>query len=153
VLEAVAKVYLADVDERDNGARRARLQKLEETNRTYCAEVERFRSRLDTIARALGSRDAATLAVMDSFLKDELREAIRGLKAGDEGARARLDEIQKAIGKHGEYRIELENLRSQIGQTEKLQNSLAETIERLRIELGAPPRVTLAEEAAPRRPR
>ena len=50
ILDALAKVYLADVDARDNGARRERLRKLEETYRTYRAELERFQKRITDIA-------------------------------------------------------------------------------------------------------
>ena len=52
-------------------------------------------------------------------------------------AKARVNDIQKHIQKHSEYRLDLENLKSLIGQTEKLCGSLGETIERLKIELGA----------------
>jgi capsular exopolysaccharide synthesis family protein len=286
ILDALSKAYLADVDERDNGARRERLRKLEETNRTYRAEVERFHKRIDTIALALGSKDGATLAVVDSLMKDELRTAIRELatardnlqlaelastsgvedkggagtdrllpwgagaaqpngavvtpleienemrldpvlkqleaevaaarqvlattqalfrdgerrpsvvqaeekvkaaeqkrdayraerrpaieavlrkrseetaqskaaaakvaaetlKSRVELAKAKVGDIQKGIAKSNDYRIELENIKSLIAQTEKLSETLGGTIERLKVELGAPPRVTLADE-------
>jgi hypothetical protein len=177
ILEALAKVYLADIDERENGARRVRLQRLEETNRGYTAEVERLRKRLDTVARALGSMSPEILVIMGAYLKDEFRAALRELadirnqlqlleaeKGGDGPeakqlarrealVKARVDDIRKQIENSSEYRLELENLKSLIGQTEKLSGSLGEAIERLKIELGAPPRVTLADEAHARRPR
>ncbi len=81
ILEAVSKAYLADVDESDNGMRRRRLAKLEEANRAYRTELERFHKRIDTVALALGSKDGPTLAIMDSLLKDELRAAVRELSA------------------------------------------------------------------------
>ena len=65
-------------------------------------------------------------------------------------AKARVDDIQKSIANSNDYRIELENLKSLIGQTEKLSVALGEAIERMKVELGAPPRVTLAEDAQPR---
>jgi hypothetical protein len=177
ILEALAKAYLAGVDERDNGARRERLRKLEETNRAYRTELERFHKRIDSIAHILGSSNGATLAAMAAFLKEEFRDAIRELADiqnqiqlldvemngdGPEAkrlarqlalAKARVDDIRKQIEKCSEYRLELENLKSLIGQTEKLSGSIGETIERLKIELGAPPRVTLADEPRARRVR
>lgn len=177
LLTALAKVYLADVDERENGARRSRLQRLEDTNRGYTAEIERSRKRLDTIARALGAQSPEILVIMDAYLRDELRAAMRELSAvrnqaqlleaekngdGPEAqqlarrlalAKARVDELQKTIASSSEYRIELENLKSLIARTEKLSAAIGEMIERLKVELGAPPRVTLADEPFARRSR
>jgi len=62
-------------------------------------------------------------------------------------AKTRIDEVQQRIGKVNKYRIELENLRRLSDQTEKLDNRLADEMAHIRLELGAPPRVTLSEEA------
>lgn len=277
LLDAVAKGYLADVDERDNGQRRRRLAKLEDTHRAYRAEQERFQKRIDAIAFALGSKDGPTLAALDTILQEDLRLAVRelssaresqqlaemelagldqaaALKSGEAApaapvpsnvvdeelrkdaglrdleaavgrardavaeteklfqsgtsspavvrareqlaaaearrdkhrterraqlevlvkdglrkahlerrdelartverlkqrtqvAKGQVDAVQQRIGKSNEYRIELENLKRLIEQTDKLTARLGDEIEQIKVELGAPPRVTLAEEA------
>jgi polysaccharide biosynthesis transport protein len=295
ILEALGKTYLADADDRDKGARRRRLATLEETDRVYRTELERFQSRIDKIALSLGSKDGPTLAIIDSLLKDDLRSAVHELSAardqllwaeldlagaapadaaGEKGvaevtlpwgfgkarlpggaiavspvqieeelrqdagfkeleaklvharealaetkarykefkegekpiavvnaeaalkaaeekrdklrdelrprleaavrdklvrneqtrlaglrtavdslkkkeelAKKKVDEIQRGIGKSNDYRIDLETIKSSIGQTERLSTRLADEIEQIKVELGAPPRVTLAEEA------
>ncbi|QDU24146.1 polysaccharide biosynthesis tyrosine autokinase [Urbifossiella limnaea] len=273
VLGAVAKAYLAAVDERENGKRRQKLARLEETNRANQQELERYRKRGESIALVLGSKDGPTLTTMDAIYNDELRLASREQgaawdqqqlaerelaaltappKAGDapppvppaqvdeeirkdvtfqqfeaavaraqqkqvetealfqpganppvvvqareavkaaaekrdqykaqlrpkveahareaqaraqqarvadlqlnverhkarvEVAKTRVDEVKQQIGKVNQYRIELENLRRLGEQTEKMDNRLAEEMATIRLEIGAPPRVTLAEEA------
>lgn len=271
LLDAVAKAYQADVDERDNGARRRRLSKLDDTHRAYRTELDGYQKRVETIAKVLGSKDGPTLAVMDSVLQDELRQAAReyaaareqvrlaelevpaaalpgaavalppppegvideelrrdaGLqlleaevvqarqvltdtealfekgkvapqltrakeavraaeekrdkyradrrpqiesvvreavkKADDERrgeavravdrlknktelAKERLTEVERKIAKVSEYRLELEGIKRNVDQTEKLAARLADEIEQVKVEVGAPPRVTLAEE-------
>lgn len=173
VLGAVAKVFLAEVDARDNGARRTRLAKLEETQRAYLADGERFHKRLDTIAMALGSKDARTLAVKDSLMAEELQAALRELTVvrqqialfepnsaeakklavRETAAKARAAELEKEISKNNDYRTELDNIRQLMEQSNKMQMRITEELERLKIELGAPSRVGLLEEPAPRRAR
>lgn len=75
LLQAVAKSYLAGVDERDNGERRRKLAKLEESQHGYRATVDRFQKQIDSIALAIGASDAATLAALDVIHKEDLRRA------------------------------------------------------------------------------
>lgn len=270
LLDGVAKAYLADVDERDNGARRRRMTRLEDTHRAYRTELDGYQKRVETIAKVLGSKDGPTLAVMDSVLQDELRLAAResaaareqvqlaelevpaapgpgaavtpplpeglvdeelrkdaglqrleadvtqakqvlndtealfekgkvapqvtrakeavkaaeekrdkyrgdrrpqieaavreAVKKADEGrlgearravdrlknkvelAKERQAEVERKIGKMSEYRLELEGIKRNVEQTEKQAARLADEIEQVKVEVGAPPRVTLAEE-------
>jgi capsular exopolysaccharide synthesis family protein len=270
VLRALAKCYLDQVDERDNGARKQKLKKLEESQQGYRKEVTDSQSKIDDVARSLGSKDGPTLAAIDTFHKDDLRRtafdlnvlkdqhalAVRELaaweaanKAGvppviiaeatverelkqdrtltdldaawakamedvakarkdfDEGsavvmrarekveeaktkrdryrteirqtiltrlqesaqqtergrgevlekqveslaqrvqvARDRFETTKQDIAKLNERRIELENLKRVIEHNEKLSSTMAQGIERLKVELGAPPRVSMLEE-------
>jgi succinoglycan biosynthesis transport protein ExoP len=275
LLGAVAKSYLAGVDERDNGARKQKLKKLEDSQRSYRAEVDRFQGQIDKIALALGSKDGPTLAALDSINKEDLRIAAHDLsairdqlllaqrelaaldlankpnpgepappplaipenvidrelqqdkvmmeleagvtRAGQDlmkaekdfdagspalerlrvkvkeaqvkrdkyradqrstvenrireatrqteqtrrdalqnkvagfGQRAqvceeRVEGVKKAISKSNEHRIELENYKRLIEQNERLSLQMAQEVERLKVELGAPPRVTMSEE-------
>lgn len=68
------------------------------------------------------------------------------LKKREELAKARVAEIQKVIAKANDYTAELETIRSAMSQTEKLNTRLADEIDQIKLELGAPSRVTLAEE-------
>ncbi len=167
VLNAVAKSYLADVEARDNGARRARLSKLEEVRRNYKGEAENYHRRLDAIAEAVGAKDRTTLAVLDSLHRDELRTATRDLQPIQEqlallsadspeakNARTRLEVVktrlesaQSHISKSNEYRMESEDIRRTIQVAERLSQSIADEIENIRINLDAPLRVVVVEEA------
>lgn len=274
VLQAVAKVYLANADERDNGARKRKLAKLEESQQAYRAEVDRYQGQIDKIALALGSKDGPTLAALNASDKEDLRLAAHDLSVAreqfllaerelaawdaannpkpgaaeqpvvipegaierelqqdrtlmdleaavvradqaftkakkdfDEGSPAlvgvrdklleaqakrdkyradqravietrlrealrqaekgrrdalqnklaglaqrvqvaeeRLEGAKKAIAKSNEHRIDLENYKRLSEQNEQLSQQMSREVERLKIELGAPPRVTLAEE-------
>jgi capsular exopolysaccharide synthesis family protein len=267
LLGAVAQSYLAAADERENGQRRQRLNKLEAVQREHQARLDSFQKAIDTIAVRLGSKDGATLAIVDQLTREELAQATRELhdieaqlqlaapatkrgssksqpsipaslveerlrreptvvqieadvararakvsdieqllkpgtvgpvllRARDEVKAAedrlaqakaelrpkieaalrderiaeaerreaqdsetvdrlqrrhaalngRIEEIKDKIGENNRFRIDLENLKSQIAHTDKLTAAISEESERLKMELGAPPRVTLAEE-------
>ncbi len=92
VLEALCRAYLAEADERDNGTRRRRIAKLEETNLSYRAELKANYDRIDAIAVSLGAKDGETQALNDSLLRDDLRNATRELSVvRDQLQRAELD--------------------------------------------------------------
>ncbi len=283
ILSELSKAYLADVDDRENGARRRKLAKLEESHQSYRVQVEQFHKRIDTIALALGSKDETFLALNDSIARDNLMAAIRELsearnalqaaaigsepepkaapgverllpwgastrksgveipaaavenelrhdpvlkqletevahqrqvltetkalflpgerpaavviaeerlktaelkrdkyrderrpeiiaairksieekeelriaaakmsagtlKKREELAQSKVAVIQKTIMKASEHRLELDNIKLLIGQTEKLSTTMGETIERMKVELGAAARVTMADE-------
>ncbi|WP_162670082.1 tyrosine-protein kinase domain-containing protein [Gemmata massiliana] len=288
ILEHLRTAYLADVDLRDNGAKRTRLKTLEDTTQKYRKDVEDAHKRMDIIAVALGTKDEATLMTLDAILRDELRLAQRDLQTATENvaltvssppgaksleewgpvltlpwnlgtiepvppippaesrsrveaetrqdahlklldeavvaskerlnkvkeryqegeqapaitkaendlkaaeqkrdkyrdelqaaaaiiaqkkyaqqelqrraefrekvetlekrekiAKGKIEEIIKRVSKTNDYKIELDGLKLSIGQTEKLNQSLGETIARLRVELGAPPRVSCSED-------
>ena len=77
LLNAVVKAYLAAANERENSVRNRRLEELEKSYIKVKEELRKFQSAIDEIARALGSKDGATLAVLDTFHKDSLRDAVR----------------------------------------------------------------------------
>jgi polysaccharide biosynthesis transport protein len=61
-------------------------------------------------------------------------------------AKGRADDLKNTIAQSSDYRIELDNLKSLIAQTERLSAALGETIEHLKVELGAPSRMTVADD-------
>jgi polysaccharide biosynthesis transport protein len=289
ILQGLTRAYLAEVDERENGQRRTRLARLEEVRREHQGRLDTFQKGIDAIAIRLGSKDGATLALMDQLTREELGQASRELteieaqlqlatpekdvkpggpapdpkekpkaktptvsaalvddqlrregavviqeaevarakehlveveklfnpgavnatltKARDQVKAAedrltriradlrprieaalrdqmaldeekrreqlaledqkqtalnndavtrlkrrqqaisgRIEEIKTKIGENNRFRIDLENLKSQIAHTDRLSANLAEEIDRLRMELNAPSRVTLSEE-------
>jgi polysaccharide biosynthesis transport protein len=283
ILKGLTKAYLTEVDERDNGQRRRRLETLEGVRREHQQRLDSFQKGIDAIAVRLGSKDAATLAIVDQLTREELGQASRELTeiegqlqitapvgdakpvgpppekktptvsaalvddqlrrepsvmlqeaevarvkerlaeierlfnpgvvnptvtkarddvklaqeklariradlrpqiestlreqmaaeeqkrqdqlAADEQRRTaqsndsvarlkrrqqaisnRIEEIKSKIGENNRFRIDLENLKSQIVHTDRLSTNIAEEIDRLRLELNAPSRVTLAEE-------
>ena len=174
VLNAVARAYLAEVGERDTAARRHRLAQLELKHREYVSEGERFRSQLNKIAVALGSSDAQTLAVTHALLRDDLRTATRELTdarsallsedpgaSSDPGrvgalrrraalAAARVEDIRKSLAEANKYRLEMENAAAAAARADRMGAALGEEIERLKVELSAPARVTIMEEARAR---
>ncbi len=77
LLNAVVKAYLAAANERDNGVRNRRANELVNRYTEVRMELTKFQSAIDEIARALGSKDGAMLAVLDTFHKDSLRDAVR----------------------------------------------------------------------------
>ncbi len=167
LLDVLAKAYLQDIDERYQGAQRARLNKLEEVHRSYRSETEKNHRRLDTIASALGTKDGATLAVLDSLHRDELRTATRDLQVLQEQltllpadspeaknvhtrlevAKTRLESVRNQISRSNDYRTELESIQRATQSVERLTEKIVDEIEKIKINLGAPPRVTLTEEA------
>lgn len=78
--------------------------------------------------------------------RETLREAVHRLRRKLEISQGKIANIEERIGKTNRYRVELEGYKRQIEQTEKLHNTIGEEIERLKVELGAPVRITLAEE-------
>src|SRR5262245_39036663 len=79
ILQGLTRSYLAEVDERENGQRRARLAKLEEVRREHQGRLDTFQKGIDAIAVRLGSKDGATLALMDQLTREELGQASREL--------------------------------------------------------------------------
>lgn len=166
LLCALAKTYLQDIEERDRGAQRARLSKLEEVHRGYKSETEKNHHRLDTIASALGTKDGATLAVLDSLHRDELRTAMRDLQVLQEQlallpadspeaktvhtrlevAKTRLESVRNQISRSNNYRTELESIQRETQSVERLAEKIVDEIEKIKINLGAPPRVAIVEE-------
>ena len=268
VLAAVARSYLAEVDERENGQRRRRLEKLEAARAEHQNRLDAFQKQIDGIALRLGSNDGTTLAMLDQMTREELAHANRELadidtqlqllapapgkpapkgkgptvpaalvderlrrepaiaqleieaakarervaemeallkpgattpaltrarddakntadrlartkadlrpkleaallaervealqksdvQAAEEVTRlrkrqqainSRVDEMRGKIGANTRARLELDHLKSQTGQLDKLGTSLSDEIDRLRLELGASARVTIAEE-------
>jgi len=68
------------------------------------------------------------------------------IKARIDRASLKVQELQREISKLSTYKIDLENLRSDISQKEKYTLQLADEIERIKIEGKVPPRVTVSEE-------
>jgi polysaccharide biosynthesis transport protein len=94
---------------------------------------------------------------VESALRDELTEERQrqAREAAETFARltrrkdalvARTHEIRAKIADANHARIDLENLRLETTHADRFAGTIAEEAERLRLELGAPPRVTLAEE-------
>jgi capsular exopolysaccharide synthesis family protein len=79
LLDVAAKSYLATVDARDNGQRRKHLATLKETYEGFRVEREHYHKEIDEIARALGTKDGATLAALETLLREDLRVAARDL--------------------------------------------------------------------------
>src|SRR5262245_27372250 len=79
ILQGLTRAYLAEVDERENGQRRTRLAKLEEVRREHQGRLDTFQKGIDAIAARLGSKDGATLALMDRLTREELGQASREL--------------------------------------------------------------------------
>ncbi|HEV3437697.1 MAG TPA: hypothetical protein VG122_10080 [Gemmata sp.] len=77
LLNAVVKAYLAVANERDNSVRNRRQEELEKSYIKVKEELRKLQNMIDEIARALGSRDGATLAFLDAFHRDSLRDAVR----------------------------------------------------------------------------
>jgi capsular exopolysaccharide synthesis family protein len=94
------------------------------------------------IEASIREERAAQAEQRDSLAK----EASDRLKRQQQALNRRIEEFKDKIGENNRFRIELENLKSQIAHTDKLTAAISEESERLRMELGAPPRVTLSEE-------
>jgi capsular exopolysaccharide synthesis family protein len=59
---------------------------------------------------------------------------------------ARVEEIRGKLADANRARIDLENLKQETAHADKFAGTVADEAERLRLELGAPPRVTVSEE-------
>ena len=79
ILRAVARAYLAEVDERENGQRRRRLARLEDVLKAQRERHAAVQKGIDAIAVRLGSKDAATLALTDQLAREELANSNREL--------------------------------------------------------------------------
>lgn len=107
LLEAISKAYLADVDERHNGERRRRRDKLDETRRSYQSELASFHRRMDSIALAIGSKDGPTLVALDAIQQSELRDASRDRTAVRDELRLAEIELAALGGELGPKSAEL----------------------------------------------
>lgn len=77
LLNAVAKAYQTASYDHDNGARLQRQNELEKSHSKAKNELKQFQSGIDDIANALGSKDAVTLAILDTYRQDSLKIAVR----------------------------------------------------------------------------
>jgi len=94
---------------------------------------------------------------VEAALREELTEERQRKAAQDADTVARLTrrkdalaartrEIRGKMAEANRARIELENLKQETAHTDKFAGTVADEAERLRLELGAPPRVTMSEE-------
>ena len=84
VLHALAKAYLAQVDERDDGAQKGKLKQLEKTQQGYRAAVNEYHKQLDNVAVSLGASDSAQLLTLDGMRNDDLRRAVADLSSAEQ---------------------------------------------------------------------
>lgn len=76
LLKAVTKAYLSAANNHDNSVRLQRQEELEKAYTKAKAELGKIQNAIDEIAKGLGSRDGATLAILDSLRQESLRAAI-----------------------------------------------------------------------------
>jgi capsular exopolysaccharide synthesis family protein len=109
------------------------------------AEAARDKTRADVRAaveagvreRAAGEAAAAAAARQERYNQLERRRKV---------VDGQIQDIKNEIARHGDYRLELEQLRKEIGHREKLLDALAEEREKVRVEERAASRVRLEEE-------
>lgn len=81
----------------------------------------------------------------DQGRRDEAWRAVERLNYQAELAKGRLTEVERKIAMMSKYRLDLENIKRDVEHTDKLSSRLADEIEQVKVELGAPTRVTLAD--------
>ncbi len=141
---ASAKERLNKVKERyQEGERPPTVIKAEDDLKA--AELRRDKHR-DELGTTLAREVQKKHAQQEILRRAETRKQIRILEKRFALAKEKHDNILRKISQTNEYKIELSTIQFSIGQTEKLNQSLGETIERLKVELGAPSRVTCSEE-------
>ncbi len=77
IMKAVTAVFLAEVDQQDNGARKQRLDQLEEAMTRQRGEIQTYQANIDKIAKTLNYADPATMVLYEALIQDELRSARR----------------------------------------------------------------------------
>jgi len=125
------------------GTQNALVEKAIATIKTREEKRDRLRDdlRKRLTAGALEELKAEAVAKV-SKLKERIQRIEFQIQQADARVKNALDNIQK----HGQYRLELETLRKDIGHHDKLLATMAEERERIRIEKQAPSRVSVAEE-------
>lgn len=174
ILNAVTVAYLEQWNHIRSGTLTRRMAQLEDLRIYYDGEIDMHQKRIDLIARALKQPDGTSMEFVFVSLHEELREAQRELREAerravraDDGdtrsdtelkaaranavARAkRVGELQSEIAKHGEYRSEVEKLKRFLSEKETVNARIRAELEVARIEVRAPSRIVLAQEACPR---
>ena len=106
--------------------------------------------RLERATAALRRRIESTIKVERAAAATEKQSAtadeLKRLTKRQRAVEGQIEDLKARIAATSQARVDLENLKAQMGQIDKLGPSLTEETERLRLELGAPSRVTLTEE-------
>lgn len=140
---AAARKKLSDTKERlIEGARTAAVISAE--NELALAEQKRDRER-DELRPLIEDAIRKKNAQAGGRPKPE-RSTLEGLKKRYAAAKARVEELEKRSNEFGDYRAELDGIKASISVDERAGDSLRAEIGRLKLESGAPPRVTLSEE-------
>ncbi len=77
ILNAVAKAYKEATDERDNSSRLKRRYDLENRHTEIKKESAYYKSEIDKIAVALGSKDGTTFLSLDTYNRDSLKTELQ----------------------------------------------------------------------------
>src|SRR6185437_14252476 len=78
--------------------------------------------------------------------RETLLDVANRLRRKEQISLSKIASVEERINKSNRYRVDLEDFKRQIEHIEKLNTTLTDEIERLKVELGAPARVMLAEE-------
>lgn len=93
----------------------------------------------------LESRAKEKYRVVLETRKDVLRQTVERHRRRDEVIQNKITNVEERIGKSNQHRIELENLKRNIEQTENLSRNIAGAAENLKVDLLALSRVSMAE--------
>ena len=98
-----------------------------------------LRPRLEATAKRLALAEAAKKA-------EQQKDIVANLKRRESAARTQVNELLVTISEKSAYRFDLMTLQKKIHTNEKMSEDLGVMIERLKIDLDAPLRVSVAEE-------
>ncbi len=115
---------------------RANLKTAEEKRDKYQTEA---RAKIETLLNERFAQNEEGRAALVQAEYDRVKSRV-------DQAWLKVVDQQKEISRLNTYKIDLENIKSDIAQKERVTSQLADEIERLKVEGKVPPRVTLLEE-------
>jgi hypothetical protein len=147
-LRALSDVAVGDDRLRITGLQKADLLRLHQALWSERLDLQLKRTEAEAL---LAPRKKAAGPAPDRVRTEleQLEERIAGLVAQEKFADERLEEMSREIRKQSEHEPEQEQLRAEIAQIEDVYRKLGSEIEALNVELQAPPRVRVIENATP----
>jgi uncharacterized protein involved in exopolysaccharide biosynthesis len=175
IVNAVREAYLKEIVNREDLQRANQVDRLQKIYARFQDDLQKRRNTLRQLREALGSKDLKTQAEGETFLRKDLldcKRELRRVRLARAGAEARaggdkdklreeraalnaqvrlLEEEEKQLldqlRRRRKDSSDVESMAEEIARSEKMLGQFADRIEKLKIELQAPSRISVLEMA------